>query len=117
AIDHDVSSLYNKRSNARSDATIRDSITEQVWPARAVHGVVSVPGDKSISHCYAMLASIAEGDSQIYNYSTGGDCQSTLSCMQALGVTCEFAGKDGRASAQHSWKRYARPEVHTRAPR
>jgi 3-phosphoshikimate 1-carboxyvinyltransferase len=71
-------------------------MTEQVSPARAVHGVVSVPGDKSISHRYAMLASIAEGDSQIYNYSTGGDCQSTLSCMQALGVTCEFTEEDGR---------------------
>jgi len=69
---------------------------ERVSPARAIHGIVSVPGDKSISHRYAMLASIAEGDSQIYNFSTGGDCQSTLSCMQALGVRCEFSEQDGR---------------------
>lgn len=43
-----------------------------------------------------MLASIAEGDSRVYNYSTGADCQSTLACMQALGVACEFAEEDGR---------------------
>ena len=61
-------------------------MTEQVSPSRAIHGVVSVPGDKSISHRYAMLASIAEGDSQIFNYSTGADCHSTLTCMKALGT-------------------------------
>lgn len=71
-------------------------MTERVLPARGIHGVVNVPGDKSISHRYAMLASIAEGDSQIYNYSTGADCQSTLSCMQALGVQAEFAEQGGR---------------------
>ncbi len=71
-------------------------MTERVAPARAIHGVVSVPGDKSISHRYAMLASIAEGDSRIYNYSTGADCQSTLGCMRALGIGFEFAEEDGR---------------------
>jgi 3-phosphoshikimate 1-carboxyvinyltransferase len=69
---------------------------ERVSPARGIHGVVNVPGDKSISHRYAMLASIAEGESQIYNYSTGADCQSTLSCMQALGVTAGFSEQEGR---------------------
>lgn len=71
-------------------------MTERVSPARSIHGVVNVPGDKSISHRYAMLASIAEGDSQIYNYSSGADCQSTISCMQALGVAAEFSQQDGR---------------------
>jgi 3-phosphoshikimate 1-carboxyvinyltransferase len=71
-------------------------MTEQVSPARTIHGVVSVPGDKSISHRYAMLASIAEGDSQIFNYSTGADCQSTLACMEALGIRHTSADEDGR---------------------
>src|ERR1700728_1888944 len=71
-------------------------MTERVSPARGIHGVVNVPGDKSISHRYAMLAGIAEGDSQIYNYSSGADCQSTLSCMQALGVAAEFSEQEGR---------------------
>ncbi len=71
-------------------------MNEQVSPASALHGVASVPGDKSISHRYAMLAGIAEGDSRIYNYSTGADCQSTLACMRALGVVHEFCQQDGR---------------------
>lgn len=62
-------------------------------PARNVRGSVRLPGDKSISHRYAMLAGIAEGPSRIENYSTGADCASTLGCMRTLGVTWE--GKDG----------------------
>ncbi len=71
-------------------------MTEQVSPASGLHGVVTVPGDKSISHRYAMLASIAQGDSRIYNYSSGADCQSTLSCMEALGIEHDFDEEDGR---------------------
>jgi 3-phosphoshikimate 1-carboxyvinyltransferase len=62
---------------------------ETVTPANAVHGVISLPGDKSISHRYAMLAGVAEGRSTIANYSTGADCQSTLGCMAAIGVRVE----------------------------
>ncbi len=72
------------------------SMTEQVSPAKGVHGVVGLPGDKSISHRYAMLTAIADGDSEIHNYSTGADCRSTLSCMQSLGVRHTFSEKDGR---------------------
>jgi 3-phosphoshikimate 1-carboxyvinyltransferase len=67
------------------------SMTEQVSPAHSIHGVIRVPGDKSISHRYAMLASIAEGESEIFNYSTGADCQSTLSCVGALGADFDFS--------------------------
>jgi 3-phosphoshikimate 1-carboxyvinyltransferase len=69
---------------------------EEVLPVNGVHGVVGIPGDKSISHRFAMLTSIAEGDSEIHNYSTGADCRSTLSCMQALGVSHTFSESDGR---------------------
>src|SRR5216684_4197763 len=58
-----------------------------VRPARNLRGSVTLPGDKSISHRYAMLAGIAEGPSRLENYSTGADCASTLECMRALGVT------------------------------
>jgi 3-phosphoshikimate 1-carboxyvinyltransferase len=57
-----------------------------ISPARSVSGSVLIPGDKSVSHRYAMLASIAEGVTKIQNYSTGADCQSTLGCMRALGI-------------------------------
>jgi len=65
-----------------------------VRPARNVRGSVRLPGDKSISHRYAMLAGIAEGPSRLENYSTGADCASTLGCMRALGVKWERR-KDG----------------------
>lgn len=57
-----------------------------VHPARNLRGSVQLPGDKSISHRYAMLSGIAEGSSRLENYSTGADCASTLACMRALGV-------------------------------
>jgi 3-phosphoshikimate 1-carboxyvinyltransferase len=62
---------------------------QTVSPARAIEGVITLPGDKSISHRYGMLASIAHGRTTIANYSTGADCQSTLACMAALGAKIE----------------------------
>jgi 3-phosphoshikimate 1-carboxyvinyltransferase len=45
-----------------------------------------VPGDKSISHRYALIAAIADGETKIRGYAPGGDCASTLACLKALGV-------------------------------
>jgi 3-phosphoshikimate 1-carboxyvinyltransferase len=64
-----------------------------VRPARNVRGSVELPGDKSISHRYAMLAGIAEGMSRFENFSTGADCASTLDCMRTLGV--KWTRKEG----------------------
>ena len=57
-----------------------------VSPGGNVSGVVELPGDKSISHRYAILASLAEGTSEIANYASAADCRSTLECMRRLGV-------------------------------
>jgi 3-phosphoshikimate 1-carboxyvinyltransferase len=57
-----------------------------VRPAQGVAGSLRLPGDKSISHRYAMLAAIAEGTTRLKNFSTGADCNSTLGCVQALGA-------------------------------
>ena len=57
-----------------------------IRPAKNVLGAVRLPGDKSISHRYAMLAAIAEGVSRFQNFSTGEDCASTLACVAALGA-------------------------------
>src|SRR5579871_3512270 len=67
---------------------------QRVSPVRSISGSVVLPGDKSISHRYAMIASIAEGDSRIQNYSTGADCHSTLNAMRALGVPVEERGTE-----------------------
>lgn len=57
-----------------------------VSPARRVAGALRVPGDKSISHRYALLAAIADGRSTIANYAPGADCASTLACVGELGA-------------------------------
>ena len=57
-----------------------------VDPARHVRGRLRVPGDKSISHRYALIAALASGASRLTNYSRGADCLSTLACLRALGV-------------------------------
>jgi len=57
-----------------------------IRPARNILGTLRLPGDKSISHRYALLGAFAEGTSRFSNFSTGADCASTLSCMQALGA-------------------------------
>jgi len=63
-----------------------------VRPARTLQGSLTVPGDKSISHRYAMLAGLAEGTSRLSNFSTGADPHSSLGCMEALGATVEHNG-------------------------
>jgi 3-phosphoshikimate 1-carboxyvinyltransferase len=64
-----------------------------IRPAKSFSGSVRLPGDKSISHRYAMLGAIAEGTTQLENYSTGADCASTLGCLRSLGVTLEKKGR------------------------
>ena len=61
-------------------------MNKKISPAQRLSGVVRLPGDKSISHRAAMLASIAEGESILSNYATGADCHSTLACVRGLGV-------------------------------
>jgi len=67
---------------------------EQIRPARRIRGFMRVPGDKSISHRYAMLGAIASGVTRIRNYSTGADCWSTLECLRALGVPIESTNEE-----------------------
>jgi 3-phosphoshikimate 1-carboxyvinyltransferase len=75
-----------------------------IRPARNIYGSLRLPGDKSISHRYAMLGGFAEGVSRFSNFSTGADCASTLACMEVLGAkvtqtgaeSFEIAGVGGR---------------------
>jgi len=62
-------------------------VTKQIiHPARTINGSLEVPGDKSISHRYAMLAALAEGASDITHFSAAADCRSTLDCLSRLGA-------------------------------
>jgi 3-phosphoshikimate 1-carboxyvinyltransferase len=69
-----------------------------IQPTTSVRGALRVPGDKSISHRYALLAAIAEGSSTIANYAPGADCASTLACMAALGAAISRRSAPGAAS-------------------
>src|SRR5256885_3336731 len=91
-----------------------------IKPARNVIGSIRLPGDKSISHRYAMLAALAEGTTKLQNFSTGADGASTLACVRALGCdwqrnedgTLELKGTAGARPRSkhptHSWARWAR---------
>jgi len=70
-----------------------------VRPAPRVRGRIRVPGDKSISHRYAMLASLATGRSTIQGYAPGADCASTLGCLRGLGVEVTVTPGDRPGSA------------------
>lgn len=61
----------------------------KLTPARLIIGRIRVPGDKSISHRAALIAALADGQSEISNFSTARDCASTLSCLRDLGVSIE----------------------------
>jgi 3-phosphoshikimate 1-carboxyvinyltransferase len=74
-----------------------------IRPIRNVEGALRVPGDKSISHRYAMLGAIANGISQFRNFATGADCASTLACIQALGAKVE-RGEDSLRISSEGWQ-------------
>ncbi len=65
-----------------------------IRPARNILGSLRLPGDKSISHRYAMMSAFAEGVSRLSNFSTGADCASTLAAMQKLGARVKRTGPD-----------------------
>jgi 3-phosphoshikimate 1-carboxyvinyltransferase len=78
-----------------------------IRPAKNIGGSLRLAGDKSISHRYAMLAAVAEGDTRLTNFSSGADCASTLQCLRQLGCGIEgdargeliIKGRGGRLRA------------------
>jgi 3-phosphoshikimate 1-carboxyvinyltransferase len=72
--------------------TIEKTTERTIHPARNLLGTLRLPGDKSISHRYAMLGAMAEGSSRFQNFSTGADCASSLACMVQLGAQVNHSG-------------------------
>lgn len=64
---------------------------EVISPCKRLKGKIKVPGDKSIAHRVAMIASIAEGRSEISGFPANEDCLSTIRALEALGVHIELA--------------------------
>jgi 3-phosphoshikimate 1-carboxyvinyltransferase len=75
-------------SSAATSSTVK-----VITPARSFRGSLTLPGDKSISHRYAMLAGFAEGTSRLSNFSTGADPHSSLGCMEAMGARVATNGR------------------------
>ena len=63
-----------------------------ISPVSSLHGEISVPGDKSISHRAIMFGSLAEGTTEITNFLQGADCLSTIACFRRMGVEIENTG-------------------------
>jgi 3-phosphoshikimate 1-carboxyvinyltransferase len=83
---------------------------ETVHPAKALTGGLEVPGDKSISHRYGMIAALAEGTSELRNFAAARDCHSTLGCVKSLGAeisidktTVKITGR-GLRGLKSSWR-------------
>jgi 3-phosphoshikimate 1-carboxyvinyltransferase len=72
--------------------TIEKTTERTIHPARNLLGTLRLPGDKSISHRYAMLGAMAQGTSRFQNFSTGADCTSSLDCMRQLGAKVTRSG-------------------------
>lgn len=53
---------------------------------KGLHGTITVPGDKSISHRVAILGALAHGSMKVSNYLCSEDCLNTLRAMQQLGM-------------------------------
>ena len=68
------------------------AIERLIQPARNIEGSLRLPGDKSISHRYALLGGLAEGTTRLTNFSTGADCASSLGCVEALGAQVKRDG-------------------------
>ena len=59
---------------------------------QSLHGCLTVPGDKSISHRSIMLGALAEGTTEVRGFLQGADCLSSISCFEKMGVQIENQG-------------------------
>lgn len=77
--------------------------TLTITPVRSIAGAMPVPGDKSISHRYVLLASVARGRTAITGLAPGADVASSCECMRRLGVSIERIEAAGVAIDGRGW--------------
>jgi len=70
-----------------SSGKTKADIIMKLSPAHSISGQLRLPGDKSISHRAALIAALADGSTEIFNFSTAADCASTVNCLKELGVS------------------------------
>lgn len=63
----------------------------KLTPSAGLHGTITVPGDKSISHRAVMLGALANGTTRITGFLMGEDCLSTIDCFRKMGTEIEVS--------------------------
>ena len=58
--------------------------------SKPLHGIITVPGDKSVSHRSVMLGALADGTTHVTGFLMGEDCLSTIDCFRKMGVTVDI---------------------------
>ena len=66
--------------------------SRQIQPKRSSRAILSIAGDKSISHRAAIFGSISEGVTTVENFLTSDDCLNTVNAMRMMGVAIEREG-------------------------
>ncbi|NTW35136.1 MAG: 3-phosphoshikimate 1-carboxyvinyltransferase, partial [Syntrophobacteraceae bacterium] len=65
-----------------------------IHPSGPLRGQTGVPGDKSISNRFLIVAALAEGESVARGWLASDDTLATLRCLAGLGVEVERPGED-----------------------
>lgn len=71
---------------------ITTSMITEIKKLKHAQGVISVPGDKSISHRAVILGALAEGTSHISGFLMGEDCLATIDCFRKMGINIDIDG-------------------------
>lgn len=80
-----------------------------IQPVSCLRGELTLPGDKSISHRYAILGAMANGTTRISQFSQSEDCQSTLRCLKQLGLGIRQSEREVEIQSE-GWKRFQKPK-------
>ena len=80
-----------------------------IQPVSCLRGELTLPGDKSISHRYAILGAMANGTTRISQFSQSEDCQSTLRCLKKLGLGIRQSEREVEIQSE-GWQRFQKPK-------
>ena len=64
-------------------------VTFNIRPGGSLRGEIAIPGDKSISHRFVMLAALAQGESFASGFLEGADALATVAAFRAMGVSID----------------------------
>ena len=76
----------------------------RINPVSSLEGELRGPSDKSLTHRSYMFAAIAQGESVVRNPLRGEDCESTLRCMNQLGLRHQWLSESEiRLTPPYEW--------------